>query len=168
MLFRSQYHIRVIGFDAVFAEADESSGLPVLQRLAENQLKGSQEYLDTLAQIRSQLDYDSLLAESIARHRVILGVYFNPVNNQQTGALPQPAFTREDLHGAQTYIPRAAGYGANLEMFQSRAQDGGHFNHFPEMDGVVRRVPLFYEYEDRKSTRLNSSHMSESRMPSSA
>lgn len=144
-----QYHIRVIGFDAVFAEADESSGLPVLQRLAENQLKGSQEYLDTLAQIRSQLDYDSLLAESIARHRVILGVYFNPVNNQQTGALPQPAFTREDLHGAQTYIPRAAGYGANLEMFQSRAQDGGHFNHFPEMDGVVRRVPLFYEYEGR-------------------
>ena len=28
--------------------------------------------------------------------------------------------------------------------------------------------PVFYEIQDRKSTRLNSSHMSESRMPSSA
>ena len=35
-------------------------------------------------------------------------------------------------------------------------------------DGIERLTKEFSEELDRKSTRLNSSHMSESRMPSSA
>ena len=34
--------------------------------------------------------------------------------------------------------------------------------------GICMAVSTFFMYRDRKSTRLNSSHMSESRMPSSA
>ena len=45
-----------------------------------------------------------------------------------------------------------------------------HMDHFKEMDAAYK--PFFPENPpvrtDRKSTRLNSSHMSESRMPSSA
>ena len=33
---------------------------------------------------------------------------------------------------------------------------------------LLREIGLLLGYEDRKSTRLNSSHVSESRMPSSA
>ena len=40
----------------------------------------------------------------------------------------------------------------------------------PNSNGTARRLAKMYVFEtiDRKSTRLNSSHMSESRMPSSA
>ena len=33
---------------------------------------------------------------------------------------------------------------------------------------VIKRLPKYYRYLDRKSTRLNSSHNNQSRMPSSA
>ncbi|MGH8119361.1 MAG: CHASE2 domain-containing protein, partial [Gammaproteobacteria bacterium] len=147
-----KYHVQVVGFDIVFAEADESSGLNVLRSLAEHELKDSAEYREQLEHLQEKLDYDALLAGSIARRPVILGIYFNPATdksgNVKSGALPRPVFTTDDLQGAKTGIPVAAGYGANLEMFQSRALDGGHFNYFADIDGVARRVPLFYEFEN--------------------
>ena len=45
------------------------------------------------------------------------------------------------------------------------------FKEYPNEKGQVRKtveLPLSQGYRDRKSTRLNSSHVSESRMPSSA
>ena len=148
-----KYHATLVGFDVVFAEPDESSGLNVLRSLAEHELKDSADYRERLENLQKQLDYDALFAESIARHAVILGAYFNPpaasTGNQMTGALPRPVFTKDDLHGVNTRIPVAGGYGANLEMFQTNALDGGHFNHFPDVDGIVRRVPLFFEYDGR-------------------
>ena len=148
-----KYHVRLVGFDVVFAEPDDSSGLRVLRNLAENELRDSPEYLDRLGLLQNKLDYDGLFAESIARHAVILGVYFNPpgatAGNQRSGVLPRPVFSSDDLQGARTGIPVAGGYGANLEIFQSHALDGGHFNNWADVDGIVRRVPLFYEYEGR-------------------
>ena len=38
----------------------------------------------------------------------------------------------------------------------------------PSIVGNLKYAILEYDYKDRKSTRLNSSHVSESRMPSSA
>lgn len=148
-----KYHAKVAGFDVVFAEPDESSGLNVLRSLAAHELKDSTDYREQLGRIEKQLDYDALFAGSIARHPVILGVYFNPAadkaGNVKTGALPRPVFSKNDLPEVNTRIPVAVGYGANLEMFQSYALDAGHFNHHPDVDGIVRRVPLFYEFDGR-------------------
>src|SRR3972149_5759552 len=40
----NKYHATLVGFDVVFAEPDESSGLQVLSRLAENELRDSTAY----------------------------------------------------------------------------------------------------------------------------
>src|SRR5450631_2338648 len=55
-----KYGVAVVGFDVVFAERDESSGLKVLQKLGQNQLKGDMSFQSTLSQIRPQLEYDNL------------------------------------------------------------------------------------------------------------
>ena len=147
-----KYHVLLAGFDVIFAEPDESSGLPVLRSLAENELRDSAGYREQFERIRKRLDYDALFAESIARHPVILSVYFNQsekkTGNVKSGTLPQPVFSIDDLHGAKSHIPAAAGYDANLEIFQSHALDGGHINNNNpiDVDGIIRRVPLFYEY----------------------
>ena len=45
-------------------------------------------------------------------------------------------------------VPRAVSFGSNLERFSDSATVAGHFNPLVETDGVIRRVPLFVDYED--------------------
>ncbi|MGE4615478.1 MAG: CHASE2 domain-containing protein, partial [Gammaproteobacteria bacterium] len=59
-----EYEVRLVGFDIVFAEADESSGLNVLEDLAADELLGNQEFVSQLQIIRPRLDYDGIFAEA--------------------------------------------------------------------------------------------------------
>ncbi|MGH8751158.1 MAG: CHASE2 domain-containing protein, partial [Burkholderiales bacterium] len=72
-----RYGAAVAGFDVVFAEKDESSGLKVLDALAQKQLRDLPQFQNALSQIRPQLEYDKIFAASIKRHPVILGYYFS-------------------------------------------------------------------------------------------
>ena len=73
------------------------------------------------------------------------------------------------------------GMASSAETAQQEARKELLFKHQPDQIGIVTPLPdgrLFVEsfvedtetsaYQDRKSTRLNSSHANESRMPSSA
>ncbi|NIN36240.1 MAG: CHASE2 domain-containing protein, partial [Gammaproteobacteria bacterium] len=48
----------------------------------------------------------------------------------------------------KSIFPRvAAGYNANIPILQSAAFRGGHFSPWIDDDGVVRRIPLLFEYK---------------------
>ncbi len=147
----TRYQVQLVGFDIVFAEPDESSGLKVLQQLAKDEFKDIAEYNERLEEITPILDYDRIFSETITNRPVILGYYFNTetVDKQalQTGALPKAALTKKDFKGRTITVPVATGYGANLEEFQKHAAGGGHFNPAIDKDGVIRRVPMYYEFE---------------------
>ena len=57
------YGIAILGFDVVFAEPDQSSGLPSLEALAKGSLKDDQSFQSALSSIRNTLDYDRQIAE---------------------------------------------------------------------------------------------------------
>jgi len=149
----THYKVSLVGFDVVFAEPDESSGLKVLQQLANNEFMDVPEFTAKLEEIKPTLDYDRLFSESISNRPVILGYYFGAKSRNEVslraGALPEPVLTKNDLKGRSLNVPVARGYGANLEMFQKRAAAGGHFNPAVDDDGVIRRVPMFYEFEEQ-------------------
>jgi adenylate cyclase len=67
--------IALLGFDIVFAEADESSGLKQLQQLAQTELKDQPGFSEKVAQLRQSLDYDGVFASSLERRRAVLGFY---------------------------------------------------------------------------------------------
>ena len=144
------YNVAMVGFDIVFAEPDRSSGLDVLNDLAENKLRDVPQFLDQFSRIHEQLDYDHLFASSMDGRPVVLGYYFNAADEGSgtiiNGALPPPVFTKNDQKGRYINAPLAAGYGANLAELQQHAASGGHFNPTIDSDGVVRRVPMLYEY----------------------
>ena len=71
-----KYGVAVVGFDVVFGEKDQSSGLPILQKLGANQLQGDVQFQAALEKIQPQLEYDQLFAESIRNRPVLLGYYF--------------------------------------------------------------------------------------------
>ncbi|HET7831436.1 MAG TPA: adenylate/guanylate cyclase domain-containing protein [Gallionella sp.] len=141
-----KYGIAVAGFDVVFAERDESSGIKVLQRIGNNQLKNDSLFQETLAEIRPQLDYDRLFASKLRNRKVVLGYYLNSQGNaSKSGALPEPVFPAGSFQGKSIGFTRWFGYGANLPELQKAAASGGHFTFLVDFDGEVRRVPMLVE-----------------------
>jgi adenylate cyclase len=142
------YGIAVVGFDVVFAEKDDSSGLKVLEKLAKNQLKGDVQYLSVLNQIQPQLEYDQLFASKISGRNVVLGYYFTgQKENNVSGQLPEPTFPAGAFKGRPIAFTVWNGYGANLPEFQRASASAGHFNPLVDFDGRVRRVPMLVQYE---------------------
>ncbi len=146
-----EYQIGLLGFDIVFAEPDNSSGLEVLDALANNELRGDVGFRQALEKMRPRLNYDRQFAEAIAHYPVVLGYYFNfaaaPAVATRSGALPQPTFVKGTFTGKNIGFRQADGYGGNLPALQASAHGGGHFNPQPDPDGMVRRVPMLINYE---------------------
>lgn len=145
------YQIDVLGMDAMFAEHDNSSGLKKLEELAQGPLKEATSFLDILTGLRNTLDYDKVFSKSLQNRRIVLSYAFTTaqeaMTNIETGQLPPPAFTRQEVqtHGLK-YI-EGRGFAANLPEFQASALTAGHFNMEPDSDGIVRRVPMLYGYK---------------------
>ena len=145
-----RYGVAVAGFDVVFAEKDESSGLKVLQELGRKQLRDVPQFQSALAQIGPQLDYDSLFASKIKSRNVVLGYYLtNSAKGAEkniSGALPEAVFPSGAFNGRPISFIRFDGYGGNLPELQKNAASAGHFIQVPDADGEVRRVPMLVEY----------------------
>ena len=146
------YQADVVGFDIVFAERDESSGLEQFEQLARTTLKNNSEYLRELERIRPNLMHDEIFADSLIGKNIVLGYYFKSILQEAetgvTGLLP-PALMKMDVQWSKRLpISEALGYGGNLEILQASAKSGGYFdNPFVDADGVFRRVPVVQAYE---------------------
>ena len=138
----------LLGFDVVFAEADDSSGLKRLQQLARNELKDQPAFTDKLGQIQASLDYDAVFAKSLANKPVVLGYYFtSDRDGRVNGVLPAPVMGREALKGRPIRFTSWNGFGANIDTIAGAAPLAGFFNSITEGDGVVRSIPLLAEYK---------------------
>jgi adenylate cyclase len=146
-----RYGAAVVGFDVVFAEKDNSSGLKVLQELGRNQFKDVAQFQSVLTRIRPHLEYDQRFADRIRQRNVVLGYYFS--NSERgsgkstSGVLPEPVFAAGTFQGRPISFLRWDSYGANLPELQGSAVTAGHFNPVVDFDGVVRRIPMIVEYE---------------------
>ncbi|MFH2140097.1 MAG: adenylate/guanylate cyclase domain-containing protein [Pseudomonadota bacterium] len=146
-----RYGVAAVGFDVVFAEPDNSSGLSVLQALGEKQFRDVDQFHSVLKQIQPALQYDALFAEKLKGRKVVLGYYFSNSENDLTasrsGALPAPVFPADIFRGRAVGLATWDGYGANLQELQSSAASAGHFNPLVDFDGVVRRIPMLVEHD---------------------
>ena len=144
------YSVAVAGFDVVFAEKDESSGLKVLQKLGQNQLKNIPQFQSTLTRISPQLDYDNLFASKLKNRNVVLGYYVtlnaNGNGKNISGSLPEAVFSPGTFNGPPIGFLKFDGYGGNLPELQQNAASAGYFSNVPDSDGVVRRLRMIAEY----------------------
>ncbi|MBK8762940.1 MAG: adenylate/guanylate cyclase domain-containing protein [Sulfuritalea sp.] len=143
----NHYGIRLVGFDVVFAEPDDSSGLKTLDALAKKELRDVPAYAATLRELRPQLDNDARFAASLKNHPVILGYYFSSKEGGiSSGAAPQPVFPAGTFAGRRIGFTQWVSYGGNLPELQKAAAGAGHFNPLVDLDGTSRRVPLLVEH----------------------
>jgi adenylate cyclase len=142
-----EYRINTLGFDVVFAEKDESSGLKNLEEIGAS-LKPDSDFQQMVAELRPKLDYDQVFAASLKNRNVVLGYYFHQDNSGfSAGVLPAPSFTQDSFAAKSIGIRQVSGYGANLEVLQKNAAGAGHFNPAPDEDGISRKVPALMSFQ---------------------
>ena len=148
----NHYSVAVVGFDIVFAEKDESSGLAAFEGLASGELSEDPLYQKALEKIRPSLEYDRIFATSLEGKDVVTGYYFRPSVPQgedgTIGLLPDPITKMDVQWNHRLPIRKPVGYASNLEVLQSAAAAGGFFdNPLVSKDGVFRRVPLVQSHD---------------------
>ncbi len=142
-----KYKVRVVGFDIVFAEPDNSSGLNSLEQLGKSELKDEPKFQAFLERARQTLDYDRLFADEVGKRPVVLG-FFLGGKSEKSGVLPPPTFDEKSL-GDPGWIfmhNLAAGFSGNVEQLQKQATAAGHLYPQLDFDGVTRRLPIFMKY----------------------
>jgi len=143
----NQYRVRLLGFDVVFAEPDNSSGLGNLETLAKKDLKDNTAFQTVLRELRPQLDNDARFANALHGKPVILGYYLSSTEGGvSSGVLPTPVLPAGTFSGRGIAFTTWQSYGGNLAEFQQNAAGGGLFNPIVDFDGITRRVPMLAEY----------------------
>lgn len=149
-LLFDKYGIDVLGFDVVFAEKDDSSGLKSLEEIGRTSLAADAGFRTALEQLRPRLDYDQLFANSLKNRHVVLGYYFRQGEAlvDSVGLLPPPALAQPGASLDNVAALAADAFTANLPQLQKNASGAGYFSiSLVENDGVLRRVPLLQMYQ---------------------
>ncbi|MDO9404064.1 MAG: adenylate/guanylate cyclase domain-containing protein [Polaromonas sp.] len=140
--------VALLGFDVVFGEADESSGLKRLQQLAQNEMRDQPGFAERLNQVQDSLNYDAVFARAIQGRPVVMGYYFtSDRDGRVNGTLPAPVMKQGALQGRPIKFTSWNGFGSNIDILAKAAPMGGFFNSITEGDGVVRSIPLLAEYK---------------------
>ncbi len=143
-----RYQAAIVAFDVVFAEADYSSGIRTLDRLAAGALKDVPQFQEQYRALRPRLDYDARFADAVKGRPVVFGYYLSSEKDaKRTGAIPPPVLPKGTFRGRNIPFTTWAGYGGNLEVLLRNAAGAGHFNPITDPDGVVRRVPMIAELD---------------------
>ncbi|MBL8517891.1 MAG: adenylate/guanylate cyclase domain-containing protein [Betaproteobacteria bacterium] len=153
-----KYKLKVLGYDIVFSEPDETSGLKTLEQLANDALRGSSEFQSIMPKLRKDLDYDALFAETIKNYPVVLGFVGSSniaaSSKLQIGALPLPTFTSDTFKDPKSNRKRNIvaieldGYSGNIKLLQENAANTGHLLPDLDQDGIIRRVPMLAKFKD--------------------
>jgi adenylate cyclase len=129
-----------VTFDILFAEADRTSLEQVIKRMPPDQA-------GRLQGLAGSPTNDELLAEALKAAPSVLPIILtgqasSPVTAPKAGF----AFAGDD---PKPFLPAFTGAEANLPLLDGAARGIGAMNLFPNRDGVVRQVPLFFRLGDR-------------------
>ncbi len=104
--------------------------------------------VERLRTLEQELDADRYFAQAIANPlmSVVLAVSFNPVQAVEYGALPAPIVGLDAAIADRVTLQEMAGYTANIAVLQEAAAGAGIMNQLPDVDGIIRRVPLVARY----------------------
>ncbi|RYX93041.1 MAG: adenylate/guanylate cyclase domain-containing protein [Comamonadaceae bacterium] len=146
----NQQKVALLGFDVVFGEPDDSSGLKRLKQLAQNEMRDQPGFADRLRQVQDSLDYDAVFAKAIEGKPVVMGYYLtSDRDGRVNGTLPAPVMGADALKGRPIKFTSWNGFGSNIDVLAKAAPLGGFFNSITEGDGVVRSIPLIAEYKNQ-------------------
>lgn len=133
----------VIAMDILFAEHDRTSPANILS-VWNSELPELKALQGKAAELP---DHDKVLAEAFSKIPVVTG--FTLTSSKKEGA---PVLKTGFAHSGENpagYLPQFTGFIPNLPEFEKNAAGNGSFNFIAENDGVLRRVPLIFRYQNQ-------------------
>jgi adenylate cyclase len=138
------YQIKMVGFDMVFAEAEDNDGLRLLRQLANGPLKDNDAFLKEFTNISNSIQPDTRFAQSLRKRRTVLGFIMD--TDTHKGQLPDPVALMDTATQYPIPFTIANSYTANLDILQSSARSAGFIdNPLLDNDGVTRRAALLQQ-----------------------
>jgi len=138
---------RIVGFDMVFSEADNTSPKKYLDSLTELPLSAALQQELTRLQTAEDIDHDLILGRAVAANPTVLGYIFRPIDEgvKKTRGRPFPSATIRLDPSSYSYedlaiIPASRAI-LNVEDVAT-AETEGFLNVLPDASGTVRKVPL--------------------------
>lgn len=129
-----------ITYDVFFSEPERNLALEM-----SDLLQSEEPTIATrLRDFEQQVDFDAMFAESLAEAYAVLGYVLYPSEDIEVGALPAPVATFDS--DVKLLSRSYNGYVGNLAILQEAADSAGLINPLPDLDGVIRRVPLLEFY----------------------
>ncbi len=147
---------KTIGFDIVFSEPDQNSGLQTVRDLKEKSisLKLDGKLLNYLDRMEKGFDTDSALKEAVeSSKRAVLGYFFHfgegsAINEDDETGKGRYSFVRSLEESTATPVKEASSMERNIRPVSDAAKELGYFNIFPDKDGTIRWYPLAIKYGD--------------------
>jgi adenylate cyclase len=155
---------RVIAFDINFPQPDQNSALQALREVrAQYEKAGARHsaFDAKLKALEAAADNDKKFAEALSRFdNVVLGYFFLPKEelNAQNQALAGEFLNYLSFQAYPQIInPQYAskfegreydGLSPNLPVFAMYAKDFGYYNVLPDADGVARREPVVFKFQN--------------------
>lgn len=154
---------KVVAFDIVFSEPDESSGINAIRKLKSRLKIAGKEIASAIEAIERETDNDSRLSSALRNNpSVVLGYFFH-TSGEEIRHLEKKEGSKADYlipsrYASVRYLEKgvslpeiltAAAVEENLKIISDAADNFGYFNIVsdPE-DGTVRWVPLAVRYGD--------------------
>ena len=144
------YNVSLTGFDVIFSERDESSGIRTIDQLANTEFKNDASFQSKYSRIKPLLDLDGQFANSFKDRLIILGYSFLlPGDKDQKGILPPEVLTTAQIPMTVADPQVRQGFTGNLALLQTNATDGGHVNPIVDADGIIRRIPMLVLHDGK-------------------
>ncbi len=136
---------KVIVFDMVFPESDRTSPQAIIDRLPDAQREGNVRDL-----LQALPDNDETFARAVNRSgRVVTGFVWSSDKKatRRTPVLSQPILLARSVQPVAETVPAMVGVTTNIPVL-AQAAGNGNFGVSPEVDGIIRRVPLLFNFRD--------------------
>jgi adenylate cyclase len=142
----------VVGFDIVFAEAEENPIRQVLREATPLLGDNAARLGELLAPVDEELDGDLLFARSISAAReagidIVLG-YALTLEQNRAGVTGDPLELLDAPDPGALGLEQMTGHTANIPVLQQAAERAGFFVSTPDADGVNRSYPMILAYDD--------------------
>lgn len=131
--------VGAIGMDIIFAEADRTSPAQVAKLWGD---RGAA----VASAIKTMPDHDDVFAATIAESNIVTGFVLSPDKTAE-----QPLKKAGLSYAGENPVQQALPFGGaiiSLPILQEAASGNGALNSSPDIDGILRRVPLFYRIGD--------------------
>lgn len=138
------YGALVVGFDITFPEPDRN----IRDLLAPINLEELDSgFTSTLEQIEPIIDSDQYFARVMQSGiDVVLAINFNPQSSAAYNDLPESIVDIDEQLAERITVQDMRGFTGNINILQDAAMGNGSMNQAPDLDGIVRRVPLVIRY----------------------